>query len=60
MKLFNKWNNEVASKYNFSLLNRETVHYQEDQCTKNKHKYQILTHGLFLTCTENSVLFWHT
>jgi hypothetical protein len=51
---------ENESKYNFSLLNGETVRYQEDQCTKSKRKYQIPTRGLFLTCTENSVLFWHT
>jgi hypothetical protein len=37
-----------------------TVPNHEDWCTKNKRIIQILTRGLFLTCTDNSFYFAHT
>ncbi len=36
------------------------VPYHVDQCTKNKHMFRILTHGLFLTCTDNLFFLKHT
>jgi hypothetical protein len=37
------------------------VHYHEDRCTKNKSMFWVLRRGLFLTCTENSFLYFsHT
>jgi hypothetical protein len=55
--LLNKFQDGVPLqlKNNTQHHNTKTiVRYQKDQCTKNIRMFQILTRGLFLTCTGNS------